>query len=163
METLTTLYRKQEQGVCFWATSLMDNNSVSITWGMVGSSLGARVKSFETTEATLTFYNAFVNRIKRSFTFLPDPGRYLVNIRVDGKLSIPPTSEQFAEYTIPLQTALESELATNGIGSVGSLKIEDHILSLPIEVVNSNIALNRIREVLAGFGIGRNRVLFLPR
>ncbi|MDF2448520.1 MAG: hypothetical protein K0R26_1024 [Bacteroidota bacterium] len=163
MKTHTTLYRKQERGTAFWQASILDKNSVTITWGWVGASLGSRVKSFASYEQAIDFYHSFTSRIRGAFSYHPETSFFRVNIRVDGKISIPPTAEQFATFTIPLQVALENELASNGNGSVGNLQIVDHILVIPIEVVNSNLALNRIRETLAGYGIGRNKVLFLPR
>lgn len=162
METLTTLYRKQGDQLQFWRAYFQNNYTVSFTWGVVGSSQGSRVRSFDTYEATLSFYQNFITRMRRSFSYQPEPCRYRINLKVDGRLCLSPTTEQFVDYSYPIYSAIENELEHNGNGTVGSMKLEDHILTIPIFVVNSHIALNRIREVLSGFGIGRHRVLFLP-
>lgn len=162
MQTLTTLYRKHEKGILFWRVYLQEN-SILFTWGIVGKSIGSRVKDFDNKEATLSFYEALTNRMKQSFSYEPTICRYKLNLRIAQSLPLHHTSDQFIGFSNPIFTAVETELESTGNGSVGSLKIEEHILTIPLMVIDSNLAFNKIRELLAGFGISRNRLLFLPQ
>ena len=161
MQTLTTLYRKHEKGILFWRVYLQENN-ILFTWGIVGKSIGSRVKDFDNKEATLSFYEAFTNRMKQSFSYEPTICRYKLNLRIAQSLPLHHTSDQFVGFSNPIYKVVETEIESTGNGSVGSLKIEEHILSIPLMVIDSNLAFNKIRELLAGFGISRNRLLFLP-
>ena len=161
MQTLTTLYRKHERGILFWRVYLQENN-ILFTWGIVGKSIGSRVKNFDNKESTLSFYEAFTNRMKQSFSYEPTICKYKLNLRIALSLPLHYTSDQFVGFSNPIYEAVASELESNGNGSAGSLKIEEHILSIPLMVIDSNLAFNKIRELLAGFGISRNRLLFLP-
>lgn len=161
MQTLTTLYRKHEHDILFWRAYLQ-GNSIFFTWGNVGKSYGSRIKDFDNYESTLSFYEAFTKRMKQSFCYNPNTCKYRLNVRVTGSLPLYHSTDQFFGFSNPIYSAIESELESNCNGSVGSMKIEDHILTIPFTVIDSNLALNRIRELLSGFGIGRNRLLFLP-
>jgi predicted DNA-binding WGR domain protein len=162
MQTLTTLYRKHEKGILFWSVYFQNDNSISFTWGIVGSSQGSRIKSFDTYEATLSFYRDFTTRLKQSFSYEPTICRYKLNLRIALSLPLHYTTEQFVGFSNPIYTAVETELKSTGNGLVGSLKIDEHILTIPLMVIDSSLAFNKIRELLAGFGISRNRLLFLP-
>ena len=161
MKTLTTLYRKHEKGILFWRVYLQENN-ILFTWGIVGKSIGSRIKGFESKEATLSFYEAFTKRLQQYFCYEPTISRYKLNLRIALSLPLNHTTDQLVGFSSPIYTAVETELDSTGNGSVGSLKIEEHILSIPLMVIDSNLAFNKIRELLAGFGISRNRLLFLP-
>ena len=161
MQTLTTLYRKHDRGILYWRVYLQEN-SIIFTWGIVGKSNGSRIRSFDNKEATLSFFQSFIKRMKQSFSYEPTICRYKLNLRISLSLPVHHTTEQFIGFSNPIYTAVETELESTGNGSVGSLKIEEHILSIQLMVIDSNLAFNKIRELLAGFGISRNRLLFLP-
>ena len=163
MKTPTTLYKKQGNITLFWRINCQDNNSVSILWGYVGKSIGSRVKSFNTYESTLAFYHDLTNRIKQSFNDNPNISRYRVNIRIKNYVPAFSTSDPFVETTYQMYEAIKDVLEYNGNGSTGTMKIENDILTIPFNAIDSQMALNSIRDVLVGFGIGRNRLLFLPQ
>jgi predicted DNA-binding WGR domain protein len=162
MQTHKTLYRKRGNSILFWRAYLQEK-SIIFTWGYVGKSIGSRIKDFECNETTLSFYEAFTNRMKQSFSYEPNICKYRLNVRVDGSTPLYHSTDQFIGFSNPIYSAIESELESNGNGFIGSLKIEDHILTIPFMVIDSNSALNKIRELLAGFGISRNHLLFLPQ
>jgi len=161
MKTRTILYKNGKPGIIFWRAYLQETN-ILFTWGVVGNSIGSRIKSFDNKEAAVSFYEAFTNRMKQSFCYEPTICRYKLNLRISLSLPLHHTTEQFIGFSNPIYSAVETELESTGNGSVGSLKIDEHILSIPLMVIDSNLAFNKIRELLAGFGISRNRLLFLP-
>lgn len=161
MQTLTTLYKKQGLSASFWRIHLQLDNNISIIWGMIGKSYGGRIKSFENHQSAMAFYTAFTKRLGQSYDFKPTKARFKAHIRVSQSLSLNHTSEEFVDFSYPIYSAIEGILEDTGNGCVGSMTITDHILSVPFMVVDCNLALNRIREALAGLGISRNRILFL--
>ena len=160
MQQQTTFYKKHGSQILFWKSNFNSNKTISFTWGIVGYSVGSRIKGFESYEETLQFYEAFTNRMTHTYSYKPNECKYRMNVTLKNH---PNQLQKNIEEIEAISKIVNDVLCINGIGYVKSLELKDDLLSIPFNVINTQIAFNKIREELAGIGISRNHLLFLPR
>ncbi len=162
MQTLTTIYNKKAGKLFYWQIQIQNKSTISFTWGEVGNSLGLRIKNFDTYESMILFHDSIVAKLEAMFQFKPTFTEINVNISVNMHLPLHHSAKDYAALTYPIYCGIRDYLKNSGNGSIGKMSIRNLTISIPIKVIDLNVALNRIREILAGNGIGRNRLSFLP-